>query len=62
MEELNEEMERYELIYKGDVENGAVLVGQSIGLIDSEGDVDDIISSFSNKAEQLLKKAVLKIS
>jgi len=61
IEELEEEMERYELVYKGDVENGAVLVGQTIGLIDEEMDVDDIVSGFTKKAEEVLKKTVSKI-
>jgi enoyl-[acyl-carrier protein] reductase II len=58
---LDKEMERYELVYKGDVENGAVLVGQSIGLIDTESNVDDIITQFTKKAENLLKQSVSKI-
>ncbi len=61
MEELEEEMERYELVYHGDVENGAILAGQSVGLIDSEENVDDILSQFTKRAEELLKKAVSKI-
>ncbi|MGQ4875528.1 MAG: NAD(P)H-dependent flavin oxidoreductase [Promethearchaeia archaeon] len=61
MEELEEEMERYELVYRGDVENGAILAGQSVGLIDSEENVDDILSQFTKRAEELLKKAVSKI-
>jgi len=60
LEEATEEMKRYEMIYKGDVENGAVLVGQTIGLIDDIGDVDDIITSFTKKAEEILKNIVSK--
>ncbi len=61
MEELKKEIDIHELVYHGDVENGAVLVGQSVGLIDSQGDVGDIISSFSRKAEEILKKSVSRI-
>jgi enoyl-[acyl-carrier protein] reductase II len=61
MQELDKEIKIHELVYHGDVENGAVLVGQSVGLIDSEGDVGDIISSFSHKAEEILKKSVSRI-
>lgn len=61
IDELEEEMERYELIYKGDVDNGAILLGQTVGLIDQEGDVSDIITSYSKGAEDALKKAVSKI-
>jgi len=62
MEELDAEIDIHELVYRGDVDNGAILIGQSVGLIDSEGDVDDIVTSFSKKAEEILKKAVSKIS
>ena len=62
MQELEKEIEVHELVYRGDVENGAILVGQSVGLIDSEGDVGDIISIFSNKAEEILRKSVSRIS
>jgi NAD(P)H-dependent flavin oxidoreductase YrpB (nitropropane dioxygenase family) len=61
VEELEEEMERYELVYNGDVENGAVLVGQTVGLIQDAMDVDDILSTFIKKAEELLKETVAKI-
>ncbi|MBD3342164.1 MAG: hypothetical protein GF353_23890 [Candidatus Lokiarchaeota archaeon] len=62
LEELEEQMEKYELVYRGDVENGAVLVGQTIGLIDQLMDVDDLITTFTYKAEEILKKTVSKIS
>jgi NAD(P)H-dependent flavin oxidoreductase YrpB (nitropropane dioxygenase family) len=62
VEELEKEMDRYELVYKGDVENGAVLVGQTVGLIDEPMEVEDILSTFTQKAEELLKKSVDKIA
>ncbi|MBD3194801.1 MAG: hypothetical protein GF317_07090 [Candidatus Lokiarchaeota archaeon] len=62
VEELEEEMERYELIYRGDVENGAILAGQTVGLVDKPLEVDDLISGFTKKAEELLKKSVSKIN
>lgn len=53
----------YEIVYtKGDVENGAVPVGQTCGLIDSIMDVEDIITNFSNGAEKILKKLCSQIS
>jgi len=61
IEQLEEDMKRYELIYKGDTEDGAILAGQTVGLIDEAMDVDDILSGFTKKAEELLKKAVDKI-
>ncbi len=52
----------YELVYtKGDTVDGAVPVGQTVGLIDSILDVDDIVSGFTNKAEKILKNLCSKI-
>lgn len=63
MDEYLKDLYAYEVVYtKGDVENGAIPVGQTCGLIDSIMDVDDIISSFSNKAEKILKALCAKIS
>ena len=47
---------------EGDVENGAIPVGQTVGMIDSIMDVDDIVSGFSKKAEKILKNLCSKIS
>ena len=58
-----EDLHKYEIVYtEGDVENGAVPVGQSCGIIDAINDVDDLVSDYSKKAEKLLKNAVSKIS
>ena len=63
MDEYLEELYRYEIVYtQGDVDNGAIPVGQTCGLIDSIMDVDDIISGFTKKAEILLKKICTNIS
>jgi hypothetical protein len=52
----------YELVYtKGDTVDGAVPVGQTVGLIDSILDVDDIVKGFTNKAEKILKNLCSKI-
>jgi NAD(P)H-dependent flavin oxidoreductase YrpB (nitropropane dioxygenase family) len=52
-----EDLHKYEIVYlDGDVDEGAVPVGQSCGLINSINDVDDIVSGFTKKAENLLKK------
>ena len=57
MDEYIEDLYHYEIVYtKGDVDNGAIPAGQTCGLIDDILDVDDIITTFSNKAEQILKK------
>ncbi len=61
MDEYLKDLIAYELVYtKGDTVDGAVPVGQTIGLIDSILDVDDIVSGFSNKAEEILKNIFSK--
>ncbi|MFX0024207.1 MAG: NAD(P)H-dependent flavin oxidoreductase [Candidatus Hermodarchaeota archaeon] len=56
MDEYLTDLLAYELVYtKGDTVDGAVPVGQTVGLIDSILDVDDIVSGFTNKAEKILK-------
>ena len=63
LDEFLEELRRYEIVYtEGDVEDGAIPVGQTVGLIDDILSVDDILSSFTKKAEELLKKACSNIS
>ena len=58
-----EDLNKYMIVYtEGDVENGAIPVGQTVGLIDSLMDVDDIISSFTKEAEGILKNLCSKIS
>jgi NAD(P)H-dependent flavin oxidoreductase YrpB (nitropropane dioxygenase family) len=43
------------MTYDGNIEEGAVLLGQSIGLIDSIDSVKDIIEGIVKKAEERLK-------
>ena len=63
MDSFLEDLYRYEIVYtQGDVENGAVPAGQTCGMIDSIMDVGDIITSFSNKAEEILKGLSARIS
>jgi len=51
-----DDLHKYEIVYTdGDVDNGAVPLGQSCGLINSIVDVDDLISGFTKKAEDILK-------
>ncbi|TFG03300.1 MAG: nitronate monooxygenase [Promethearchaeota archaeon] len=57
-----EDLHKYMIVYTdGDVEEGAIPVGQTVGLIDSLMDVDDIITSFTNDAEKILKNLCSKI-
>jgi NAD(P)H-dependent flavin oxidoreductase YrpB (nitropropane dioxygenase family) len=63
MDEYLADLLAYELVYtKGDTVNGAVPVGQTVGLIDSIDDVDDIVSGYTKKAEDILKKLCSNIS
>ena len=52
----------YDRVYDGDTENGAVLLGQSIGIIDSIDDVNDIIDRVVKDAIAAIKRnsAMLK--
>ncbi|MFW9915041.1 MAG: NAD(P)H-dependent flavin oxidoreductase [Candidatus Thorarchaeota archaeon] len=47
----------YELAYEGNVKDGAVLLGQSIGLVDSIKSVSDIIEKIVTDAEAAVKRA-----
>ena len=46
----------YDRVYDGDIETGAVLLGQSIGIIDSIEDVNDIIERIMKEAENIIRK------
>jgi len=60
-EELAEELRRDAIAgfatYEGDVENGYVLLGQSIGVINQIESVSDIIETITKDAEKALKNA-----
>ena len=57
MEDYIEDAKKYELSYNGNVEDGAVLLGQSIGIIDKLEHVSDIMERVINDAEAALKTA-----
>lgn len=56
-DDLLDEMERYELVYKGDVQKGPILVGQTIGGIDTIPTVKEVVDSIVKEAELRLKAA-----
>lgn len=58
VDEIARTIRAYELAYEGNISDGAVLLGQSIGLIDSIKGVSDIIEGIVRDAEVSLKKAV----
>lgn len=49
----------YEITYEGDIDKGAVLLGQSIGLIDSIDNVRDIINNIVSTAEKYIANTAL---
>lgn len=55
---LLEEQKHYELTYHGDIDQGAVLLGQSIGIINQIESVPDIMENVMKDAEAALKNAV----
>ncbi len=46
----------YDRVYNGDIETGAVLLGQSIGIIDTIDDVNEIIERVIKEAETAIRK------
>jgi enoyl-[acyl-carrier protein] reductase II len=62
MEQMMKDAGAYQKVYEGDTEQGAVLLGQSIGIIDSIEDVNDIIEGIIKQAEAVIRKnsAMLK--
>ncbi len=59
---LLEEARHYELVYHGDIEHGAVLLGQSIGIIGEIKGVKDIIDNVVKGAEAAIKRISALIS
>jgi enoyl-[acyl-carrier protein] reductase II len=60
-EQLMRDAGAYDRVYKGDTTTGAVLLGQSIGIIDSIDDVDDIIKRVIKEAEDAIKSNSSKL-
>jgi enoyl-[acyl-carrier protein] reductase II len=57
LEQANEVAEKYEMAYQGNINDGAVPLGQSIGAISKIEVVEDIISSIIKDAKKNLKKS-----
>ncbi len=53
---LLEDQKHYEMAYHGDIQDGAVLLGQSIGIIDTIDGVKDILDSVMKGAEAAIKR------
>jgi len=61
-EKALEDQKHYEMVYEGDIEKGAVLLGQSIGLINSIDSVKEIIENICKSAEKYLSSVSAIIS
>ena len=55
-EQRAKDMGAYDRVYNGDIETGAVLLGQSIGIINSIDDISDIIERTMKKAEAVIRR------
>ncbi|MFX1346269.1 MAG: hypothetical protein ACFFAI_14245, partial [Promethearchaeota archaeon] len=60
-EELRKDAAAAFAAYRGDMENGGVLIGQSIGIINKIEKVSDIIERIVKEAEEQLKTATAYI-
>ncbi len=57
LQQILEEGKYYEMIYDGNMDDGAVLLGQSIGIMKSIRSVSEIINTIVSDAEKCLKHA-----
>jgi hypothetical protein len=55
-EQRANDMGSYDRVYKGGIKTGAVLLGQSIGIIESIDDASDIIERTVKKAEEVIRR------
>ena len=55
-EQRAKDMGAYDRVYNGDINTGAVLLGQSIGIIDSIDNVNDIIERIMKNAETAIRR------
>jgi enoyl-[acyl-carrier protein] reductase II len=55
LEMMEHDADAYDRVYNGDTENGAILLGQSIGIIDSIDDVNDIIERVMKEAKTAIR-------
>jgi enoyl-[acyl-carrier protein] reductase II len=60
-EEMMEQLKKGELAYEGNIEDGSILLGQSIGIINKIESVKDIINTIVSGAEKSLKGAYSQI-
>jgi enoyl-[acyl-carrier protein] reductase II len=56
MEQMMKDADAYDRVYNGDTKTGAVLLGQSIGIIDQIENVNDIIERVMKQAETAIRR------
>ncbi len=61
LEKLREDLEKYALIYEGDVEGGAVLCGEVAGRIEDIPTVKELIDQIIREAEEIIQRLPQKI-
>ncbi|MFW9989171.1 MAG: NAD(P)H-dependent flavin oxidoreductase [Candidatus Odinarchaeota archaeon] len=61
MEELRKDTIAQYAVYEGDMDNGYILLGQSIGIVNQIDTIPDIIENVVKDAEKALKKAVMYV-
>jgi enoyl-[acyl-carrier protein] reductase II len=61
-ERFLEDMMRYDLVYKGDIENGAVLVGQTVAMINDLPTCKDVIDRIMKEAIDTIKEMNVKVA
>ncbi len=56
LQEIGEEIKKYELVYRGDVENGAVPCGESCGNIRDIPTVRELMERVTSEAEEVIQR------
>ncbi|MCP4760639.1 MAG: nitronate monooxygenase [archaeon] len=62
MEQILEDQKHYDMTYDGNIDQGAVLLGQSIGIVNSIETVNDIIETVMKSAEAAIRKLSSNLS
>jgi enoyl-[acyl-carrier protein] reductase II len=55
-DKFKEDMQRYDLVYKGDIENGAVLVGQTVAMIKDLPTCKEVVDRIMKEAIETIKE------
>ncbi len=61
-EKFADDMKRYDLVYKGDIENGAVLLGQTVALIHDLPTCKEVIERIMKEAIETIKEMNSKVA